>query len=289
MLRAIAIGILCFGMCATLAGAKTTVTTQPFGKMPDGTQIEAYTLTDGSVEATIITYGGILVSLKTPDRNGNSADIVLGFDDLDGYVSNSNAAKGGAFFGALIGRYGNRIAKGRFTLDGKTYKLPINNAPNSLHGGTPASTIEFGRAKKSRRRRTDLRQPGRRSRLSRYAYRGRPLHARRRRTEDRLLRDHRQGHRRQSHQPLLLQSRRPGQRRHPRPHAHAASSKFTPVNAGLIPPANCAGQGTPFDFTKPTAIGERIDADDEQLKLGTATITTGLSTRRMEKSASRRS
>src|ERR1700733_8411392 len=98
MLRAIAIGILCFGVGATLAGAKTTVTTQPFGKMPNGTPIEAYTLSDGAVEAQLITYGGIVVSLKTPDRNGNSADVVLGFDDLDGYVSNSNSSKGGAFF-----------------------------------------------------------------------------------------------------------------------------------------------------------------------------------------------
>ena len=84
MFRAIAVGLLCFGLCATLSEAKTTVTTQPFGKMPDGTPVEAYTLTDGTVEATIISYGGIVVSLKTPDRNGNSADIVLGFDDLDG-------------------------------------------------------------------------------------------------------------------------------------------------------------------------------------------------------------
>src|SRR3984885_3930360 len=135
MFRLILLGLLCFGWCATLLEAKTTVTTQPFGKMPDGTPVEVFTLGDGTVEAQIISYGGILVSLKAPDRNGNSADLVLGFDDLAGYVANSNAPKGGAFFGALVGRYANRIALGTFTLDGKKYSLPINNAPNSLHGG----------------------------------------------------------------------------------------------------------------------------------------------------------
>src|SRR5580692_1380825 len=111
MLKVMALSILglCLGLCATLSEAKTTVTTQPFGKMPDGTSVEVFTLSDGTVEARIISYGGILVSLKTPDRNGNSADVVLGFDDLDGYVANSNGAKGGAFFGALVGRYANRI------------------------------------------------------------------------------------------------------------------------------------------------------------------------------------
>src|SRR5580700_11756753 len=135
ILKAMVLGVLCLGLYATRSEAKTTVTSQPFGKIPDGTPVEVFTLSDGTVEAQIISYGGIVLSLKTPDRNGNSADVVLGFDDRNGYYTNSNGTKGGAFFGALVGRYANRIAKGQFTLDGKTYNLPINNAPNSLHGG----------------------------------------------------------------------------------------------------------------------------------------------------------
>ena len=80
--------------------------------------------------ARILTYGGIVQSLETPDRAGKLDDVVLGFDDLQGYVKSS------PYFGAIVGRYGNRIAGGRFTLDGKTYKLAANNGPNALHGGT---------------------------------------------------------------------------------------------------------------------------------------------------------
>ena len=110
--------------------AKTSVTKQPFGAMPDGTAIDIYTLTDGPVEARIITYGGAVQSLKVPDRNGVSADVVLGFDTLDGYLGPSND-----YFGPIVGRFANRIAKGKFQFDGNTYSLPINNGPNSLRGG----------------------------------------------------------------------------------------------------------------------------------------------------------
>jgi aldose 1-epimerase len=102
----------------------------PFGKTPDGTPVELYTLRAiGGIEARICTYGGILVALKTPDRGGHLADVVLGFDNLQGYLSLN------PFFGALVGRYGNRIAKATFTLEGETYTLAANNGPNALHGG----------------------------------------------------------------------------------------------------------------------------------------------------------
>lgn len=101
-----------------------------FGRLPDGTEIEQYTLSNRSgVRVEIINFGAIVRELWAPDRDGKLADVVLGFNDLQGYLANP------PFFGATIGRYGNRIAKGKFTLDGKEYTLPINNGPNSLHGG----------------------------------------------------------------------------------------------------------------------------------------------------------
>ena len=100
-----------------------------FGKTPEGTPVELYVLTNGKMTAKVMTYGAILTELQVPDRNGKLADVVLGFDSLDGYLA------GHPHFGATTGRVANRIAKGRFTLDGTEYKLAVNNGPNSLHGG----------------------------------------------------------------------------------------------------------------------------------------------------------
>ena len=113
-------------------GHSLCVTETPFGTMPDGKRVEMFHLKNaGGMEVDIITYGGRVQSIKVPDKNGKIEDVALGFDDLQGYLS-----KDDPYFGALIGRYGNRIAKGEFALDGKTYHLPINNGPNSLHRGT---------------------------------------------------------------------------------------------------------------------------------------------------------
>jgi aldose 1-epimerase len=113
------------------AAMSRSVTQAPFGTTPDSQAVEIYTLTNPhGIQVRAMTYGGIIVSLKTPDRTGKLGDIVLGYDDLAHYVANS------PYFGAIIGRYANRIAKGRFTLDGQTYQLPVNDGPNSLHGGT---------------------------------------------------------------------------------------------------------------------------------------------------------
>jgi aldose 1-epimerase len=107
-----------------------SVTRASFGTAPDSTPVDVYTLTNAhGIRARILTYGGIVQTLETPDRAGKLDDVVLGFDDMQGYVKSS------PYFGAIVGRYGNRIAGGRFTLDGKTYKLAINNGPNALHGG----------------------------------------------------------------------------------------------------------------------------------------------------------
>jgi len=106
------------------------VTRTSFGKTASGTEVSLYTLKNSSgMEAAITNYGGIVVSLKTPDKAGQLADVVLGFDSLEGYTNKQ------PYFGALIGRYGNRIGGAKFTMGGKQYKLAVNNGPNSLHGG----------------------------------------------------------------------------------------------------------------------------------------------------------
>lgn len=106
------------------------VTKEIFGKMPDGAPVAKYVLTNiHEVRVGILTYGGIIQSIVVPDKNGNLQDVALGFDNLDQYI------KENPYFGAIIGRYGNRIAKGQFKLDGKQYQVPTNDGPNALHGG----------------------------------------------------------------------------------------------------------------------------------------------------------
>lgn len=139
MMNAILSGLALFGLAALMtlpateaAAQKPTpgVVKSDFGKLSDGTHVELYTLTNkNGMVAKITTYGGIVTSVITPDRNGNMGDVVLGFDNLDGYL------KGHPYFGALTGRVANRIAKGKFTLDGQSYTLAVNNGPNHLHGG----------------------------------------------------------------------------------------------------------------------------------------------------------
>src|SRR3954462_14065874 len=103
---------------------------EQFGMMPDGREVELFTLTnDRAIEIKIINYGGIITALNVPDRQGRIGDVVLGHDNLDGYLHRSR------YFGALIGRYGNRIRRGQFALNGVAYSLPINNGKNHLHGG----------------------------------------------------------------------------------------------------------------------------------------------------------
>jgi len=112
---------------ATPAPAATKKT---FGKTPGGQPVDLYVLTNkNGAEASITNFGGALVTLKMPDRNGKLADLILGFDNVDGYVADKS------YFGALVGRYGNRIGHAQFVLDGKTYTLAKNNGENTLHGG----------------------------------------------------------------------------------------------------------------------------------------------------------
>jgi len=118
------------GTPADKGGSTMTAKSELFGRLADGTAVDIYTLTNAAgFEARVMTYGAILVSLKVPDRNGVLADVNLGFDNLDGYLGAH------PYFGAIIGRYGNRIAKARFMLDGVEYRLAANNNGNTLHGG----------------------------------------------------------------------------------------------------------------------------------------------------------
>jgi aldose 1-epimerase len=118
------------GHSSAIAEAKSAMKKQSFGKTSDGQPVDLYTLTNKKgMEVAITNFGGIVVSLKAPDRNGKYEDVVLGYDSIDGYLTNK------AFFGALIGRYGNRIAHGKFTLNGTAYDLPKNDGDNTLHGG----------------------------------------------------------------------------------------------------------------------------------------------------------
>jgi aldose 1-epimerase len=118
------------GPNAEKGGPMTQVKREIFGRLPDGTAVDIYTLTNRSgVEARVMAYGATLVSLRLPDRDGAFADVNLGFDNLEGYLGTH------PYFGVIVGRYANRIAKGRFTLDGVEYRLAQNNNGNSLHGG----------------------------------------------------------------------------------------------------------------------------------------------------------
>jgi aldose 1-epimerase len=123
---------LLWGGCASeqKSGGELKIAKQVWGKTDDGGEVDLYTLKNShGVEARIMNYGGVVVSLIVPDRNGKMEDVVLGYDQLDGYL------KKGSYFGAIVGRYANRIAKGQFVLDGQTCTLARNNGQNSLHGG----------------------------------------------------------------------------------------------------------------------------------------------------------
>jgi aldose 1-epimerase len=267
VLQTITIGGLWLALFSMSMEAKTKVTSQPFGNMPDGTPVEIYTLSDGAFEARIATYGGIVVSLKAPDRNGKVADVVLGFDDVDGYVANFNGASD-AFFGAIIGRYGNRIAHGSFSLDGKKYSLPLNNGENSLHGGPhgfnnvvwKAKPIENGIELSYLSKDGEAGYPGDLSTVVRYTLVKGNLRIEYSATTDKNTVVNLTNH---SYFNLAGQ----GDILNHQLTLHA--SRFTPVDSGLIPTGKLKSvEATPFDFRKATAVGARIAANDEQLHLG---------------------
>ena len=176
---------LVFALATIVAEMQGQVTKQPFGKTPDGTEVDIYTLKSAAIEVRVITYGGIVQSIKVPDKNGKIADVVLGFDSLDGYTAGPKPNP--AFFGAIIGRYANRIAGAKFMIDGKTYSTPQNDGKNTLHSGPKGFDKAVWKAKRISRTgvRTYSRQPpGWRRWLSWNPDRGCSLHARRQRLEN---------------------------------------------------------------------------------------------------------
>lgn len=239
---------------------------QPFG-MVDGQSVDLYTLTNrNQVEAAITNYGGIVVLLKTPDRQGKLADIVLGFDSLDGYL------KGHPYFGAIIGRYGNRIAKGKFTLGGTEYKLAANNGENHLHGGTKGFDKVVWKARQAGPNQLEL------SYTSKDGEEGYPGNLAVRVTytltdTNELKIDYSGSTDKETvvnltnHSYFNLAGAGEGDIL-----GHEVlirASRFTPVDAGLIPSGELKPvKGTPFDFVYTRTIGERIGTNDQQLILG---------------------
>jgi len=212
-----------------------------------------------------MTYGGIVVSIKVPDRAGKPGDVVLGFDSSDKYVTGNSP-----YFGAIIGRYANRIAHGEFKLDGKTFSIPKNNGENSLHGGTrgfdkvvwSGRPIQNGVELKYLSKDGDQGFPGNLDATVRYTLAGSEL-----RIEYSATTDKDTVVNLTSHSYFNLAGEGSGDVLGQRVKINA--SKFTPVDSTLIPTGELKlVAGTPFDFTKAEAIGARIDGDDEQLRRG---------------------
>jgi aldose 1-epimerase len=247
-----------------------SVTRAPFGNLPDGRAVEQFTLTNAhGVEVRAMTYGGIITVIRTPDRSGHLDDVVLGFDSLAGYLS------GSPYFGAIVGRYANRIARGQFTLDGTTYRLARNNGPNSLHGGVrgfdkvlwsgePFSG-DSGVGVTLRYTSADGEEgyPG--AVAVRVTYTLTP--------SDELIVDYEAHTDRAT--PINLSQ-------HTYWNLHGAgrgdildheltlnASAFTPVDSTLIPTGDITPvQGTPFDFRASTPVGARIEQSQAQLRYG---------------------
>ena len=265
-LSSVAAALLLIG--AATIHAATKVSKADFGKMPDGTPIPIYTLTnEHGLEARICTYGGAVVSLKTPDKNGQMADIVQGFDSLAGYLNPKQP-----YFGALIGRYGNRIGHAQFKLDGTVYHLPANDGPNTLHGGnkgfdkvvwTPRQLPDGGLELTYVSKDGEEGFPGTLTAVVVYHL----TSANELKIDYSATTDKDTVINLTNHSYWNLKGAGNGTILDHVLTLHA--SRFTPVDSGLIPTGELKPvAGTPFDFTKPTVVGARIEQNDEQLKLG---------------------
>ena len=250
--------------------AKPKIKKDSFGKTADGKKVEIYTLTNSKgAEARIMTYGATVVSLKMPDRKGVFGDVVLGYDTLEGYLN------GTFYIGAIIGRYGNRIAKGRFTLNGKEYSLVQNNNGNHLHGGTKGFDKVVWKAKPS----ADKDAAGLElNYLSKDGEEGYPGNLKVKviytLTENNELKiDYEAATDKDTvlnltnHSYFNLAGAGSGDILSHLMQINA--DRFTPTDSVSIPTGELQNvKSTPFDFTAPTAIGARIGQADEQLKFG---------------------
>jgi aldose 1-epimerase len=253
------------------ASKKSGIAKSPFGRTTDGREVYLYTLSNkNGMEVALTNYGGAIVSMKVPDRTGRFADVVLGYDQLAGYESKENP-----YFGAIVGRYANRIGKGRFTLDGKQYQLPLNNGPNSLHGGIAGfnkRVWESADRSDSTGQHLTLRY------LSKDGEEGYPgdlaVTVVYTLTDDNELRieysattDKDTVLNLTNHSYFNLAGQGEGDIL-----GHQmmlAANSFTPVDETLIPTGELRNvSGTPFDFRQPMAIGARINPPAEQLKFG---------------------
>ena len=243
------------------------VSKTPFGTLPNGTAVELYTLSDGMVEASVSNYGARLVSLLAPDRDQKLAGVVLGHDSVDGYVADLNS-----YMGAVVGRYGNRLAGGSFTIDELHYQVPLNNGANALHGGPDGFDRKIWHTEISDSAVTfrllspdgDMGFPGNLNLAVTYTLNAGALRIDYQATTDKATVVNVTNH---AYFNLAGDA------------SDAASSDvldhevtlpathFTPIDANLIPTGELQPvAGTPFDFTSPQRVGERIDADDLQLK-----------------------
>jgi aldose 1-epimerase len=240
------------------------VTKSEFGNMPDGTKVEIYTLEEGALKARVMTYGARLVSLEVPDRGGKIADIVLGYESLAGYTADPKS-----YFGAIVGRYGNRIAHASFTLDGKRYQLPANDGVNTLHGGIKGfdkllwqgHEIPHGVELTLVSKDGDQGFPGTLTARVRYTLEAHALKIEYFATTDKdtvlNLTNHSYFNLAGEGQGDILNHL-----------VMIPADRYTPVDSNLIPTGELAPvAGTPLDFHHPTAIGARINDDNEQLKL----------------------
>ena len=252
-------------MLAALPGAAAvTVKKSEYAKLPDGA-VTMFTVTNAKgMEAKIITWGGVLVSLKTADRKGTLADVVHGHDSLGDYRADT-----GTYFGALVGRYANRIGGAKFQLDGKTDNLPVNDGANGLHGGTMGfdkrnwsgrevpGGVELSYTSKD----GEEGYPGTLKTIVTYTL-----------TEENALRIHYTATTDKATVVNMTNHTYWNLRGEGDILNHLVTinaDKYTPVDTGLIPTGELKDvTGTPFDFRKPMAPGARIKQADEQLKRG---------------------
>ena len=256
-----AVALLTLGLMGL--GMQAQVTKASFGTAKDGKPVEIYTLTDADIEVKVITYGARIQSIMAPDRTGKRADIVLGFSDITGYEGDN------PYFGAVVGRYGNRLAKGEFKIDGHDYHVPINNNGQSLHGGLigfdklvwTAKPVPNGVEMTLVSPDGDQGYPGKLTAHVRYTLHGHNLRLDYSATTDKPtvtnLTNHSYFNLAGEGNGTILQQT-----------VMLNADRYTPVNASLIPTGELTPvAGTPLDFRTPHIVGDRINAENEQLKI----------------------